>query len=56
MTLERLVAPAPHLRWAVAGGAFFVDHAGVPDADVKAQAEKTRLKQHVAAEESAVLR
>ena len=34
---------------------FFVDHAGDPDADVKAQAEKARLKQHVAAEQSAVL-
>jgi len=55
MTLERLVTPALYLRWAVAGGAFFVDHAGDPDADVKAQAEKARLKQHVAAEQSAVL-
>src|ERR1700736_4454458 len=55
MTLERLVAPAPDLRWPVAGGAFFVDHAGDPDADVKAQAEKTRLEQHVAAEQSAAL-
>jgi hypothetical protein len=55
MTLERLVTPALYLRWAVAGGAFFVDHTGDPDADVKAQAEKAHLKQHVAAEQSAVL-
>src|SRR5579859_4283499 len=55
MAPERLVAPAPYLRWAVAAGAFFVDHAGDPDADVKAQAEKTRLEQHVAAEKPAVL-
>src|ERR1700722_15745149 len=55
MTRERLVGPAPYLRCAVAAGAFFVDHAGDPDADVKAQAEEARLEQHVAAEESAVL-